>query len=286
MRRFVASCLCALTACGRLGFDQTVAGDAATTDVSAVDAALGPWSPPTPVNVPDVGLFDDPSLTSDLLELYFNRGGNEVMTATRAAVGQPWSTPIVVGLLSTPGASAVPEVAADGLTIYFMSTRSGSSLGDIWVSTRALRSDPWTEPVVVSPLNGPGNDLGGSTTADTELLVMRSDASGNPDLFTSMRPSAQAAWSAPQPIPGFSSIEVEDEPFMSLDGLRLYYTGPGLDLYVSERASRLDPFPAGTPIVELSSASADHDPWVSADGRYIMFASDRSGQLELWEATR
>jgi Tol biopolymer transport system component len=59
------------------------------------------------------------------------------------------------------------------------------------------------------------------------------------------------------------------------------------DLYVAPRARRGEPFGAPRPIAELNAPGAlDQDPWISPDGRHLFFASDRSGQMAIYEARR
>ena len=73
-------------------------------------------------------------------------------------------------------------------------------------------------------------------------------------------------------------------------GLRLYFSsdraGTGRDLYVAERPSLSEPFSAPQPISELNTPSLEADPWLSPDLRYLVFASDRSGDSEIYEAWR
>jgi Tol biopolymer transport system component len=40
------------------------------------------------------------------------------------------------------------------------------------------------------------------------------------------------------------------------------------------------------PISELNPAFDESDPWLSADGNYILFTSNRSGDVEIYEAQR
>ena len=43
---------------------------------------------------------------------------------------------------------------------------------------------------------------------------------------------------------------------------------------------------AGAPIAELNTPSSDVDLWISEDRRRALFGSDRSGNNEIYEATR
>lgn len=55
---------------------------------------------------------------------------------------------------------------------------------------------------------------------------------------------------------------------------------------MAERATAADPFTNLRELAELNSTATDWDPWISEDGRYLMFGSDRSGNHEIYEASR
>jgi Tol biopolymer transport system component len=97
--------------------------------------------------VPGVNsLVDDgqPNLSRDGLELYFYSArsdvpgvprDNDIYVATRTSISDPWSTPINLGPAVNSGGSVTrPSLSWDGTTLYFGSTRAGSS--DIYVTTR------------------------------------------------------------------------------------------------------------------------------------------------------
>ncbi len=76
-----------------------------------------------------------------------------------ASILQPdetFSQPVLVPELSSSARDRHPTIRRDGLEIFFMSNREHSLLNaqgkpsfDIWTSTRASTSDPWSEPVNV-----------------------------------------------------------------------------------------------------------------------------------------
>lgn len=100
-----------------------------------------------PELVPNVNsMVDDgqPNLSRDGLELYFYsartdlpgaQGGNDIYVATRASSSDAWSTPVNLGRAVNSSASETrPSLSWDGTTLYFGSTRAGTS--DIYVTTR------------------------------------------------------------------------------------------------------------------------------------------------------
>ena len=102
--------------------------------------------------VPNVNsMVDDgqPNVSRDGLEIYFYsartdlpnaQGGNDLYVATRTSTLNPWSTPINLGpAVNSSGSETRPSLAWDGTTLYFGSTRAGSS--DIYVTTRRRISE-------------------------------------------------------------------------------------------------------------------------------------------------
>ena len=95
--------------------------------------------------------FDDwaPSISVYGLSLYFNSnrpdgyGNHDLWVTTRPTIYDPWDTPINLGsIVNSSDKEAFPSVSADGLSLFFESTRSGGYGGhDLWVTTRATVSD-------------------------------------------------------------------------------------------------------------------------------------------------
>jgi WD40 repeat protein len=72
-----------------------------------------------------------------------------------------WSDPVLVPELNTPfREGGHPSISPDGLTMYFASNRTGTLGGlDIWVTTRATTTAPWSPPVNLGvPINSPARD--------------------------------------------------------------------------------------------------------------------------------
>lgn len=81
-----------------------------------------------------------PNVRRDGLELFFysNRpgaAGNDIYSASRSSAHDDWGTPVNLGpAVNSAGAESRPSLSWDGTTLYFGSTRAGSS--DIYVTTR------------------------------------------------------------------------------------------------------------------------------------------------------
>ena len=106
--------------------------------------------------------FEDDA--TGMISLYFvsNRpgslGDDDIYVSVLQA-DETFGPAVLVEELSSYSADRHPDIRRDGLEFFFMSNRPGSIptvLGnpsfDIWVSTRASTSDPWSTPVNVGPL--------------------------------------------------------------------------------------------------------------------------------------
>ncbi len=287
--------------CGRLGYERgDGANDAATpSDGGAGDAAvLGPFSQAAAIpGLADPAADDDPSLTGDLLELYFksDRGGMsdfDIWLARRDSVDEPWGDPVQVNELSTKSFEATPEVSLDGLTITFASDRAGGGGGavDLWTSTRLTRDDPWDPPAPLAALNTADDEFAAVTDQGGQHLVFNRMVAGHSyDLFESV--GSGDSWSAPLPLANLSTAVYEADSHLDPVGVELYFAGEladaeGRDIYRAARGDPASDFAAPERIAELATAGADEDPWVSPDRRLIVFSSDRSGDQEIYAATR
>ncbi len=147
-----------------------------------------PWG--IPVNLGssfNSGALDGgPNISDDglALFLYSNRSGgygsNDIWVARRPTTSDPWGTPVNLGpTVNTSSGDCYPSISADGRTLFFGSTRSGSAGYDLWVTTRANVSDLWGQPVNLGPTaNSSTLDDGPSISADGSTLFFFSDRPG------------------------------------------------------------------------------------------------------------
>lgn len=252
----------------------------------APDAAvpLGPWGTPTALF--SGGGDDDPTLTGDLLELYFNRNA-DIYMSTRTAVDQAWATPTLVSALSTTSNETTPEITYDGLTIFVASGRpGGAGADDIFFATRASRTAQWGPMMRVAELCTPYEDAASAPAEDLETIVWISNPTGQADIYIATRTAPNATWSAPATLASVNSTYNDFSPMLSADKLQLYFdsgrNGVDEDLYVASRTSTSDPFDTPVPITELDTTQNETDPWISPDNRHLFF--ERGGTL--YESSR
>jgi hypothetical protein len=259
-------------------------------------AKLPPW-PTAPFGMPvpvaelnDAADDDDPSLTDDLLEIYFNsnRSGNsEVWRSTRSSPIDTWTAPELVVELNSSDVETTPNVSADGLLMYLSSSRGGDV--DVYRSTRASRSADWSTPVRVDELNDLGLDVDATEAADGLTLRMASVRTGSQEIYRTTRSDKAAMWAPLLPVIELNSPAADGGLWMRPDGLVAVFAsnragggGSQINLWQALRADAGMPFGAPTPIVELNTVESDQDPWASTDGTLIYFA--RNG--EILRATR
>ncbi len=77
---------------------------------------------------------------------------------------------------SSSSSDLAPYISANSLELYFVSTRpEGSGAEDLWVATRMLISEPWSEPVNLGPVvNSSSKDSGPYLSADGLELYFHS----------------------------------------------------------------------------------------------------------------
>jgi Tol biopolymer transport system component len=194
-----------------------------------------------------------PSISSDGLELFFDnglrvrpggQGGGDIWVARRATASATWNEPESLGpVVNSPFTEGVPKLSRDGLTLFFSSDRpGGSGRRDIWVTSRATRSAPWTAPRNLGPaVNGSDNDWCPAISPDALLLIFQSDRTGGfggDDFWMSTRTSKSARWSKAVHLgPEINTPTDEVKAEFSADGRTLLFasTRPGghgaLDLW-------------------------------------------------------
>jgi Tol biopolymer transport system component len=149
----------------------------------------------TPVNLgPTVNSSGDDGFTSisaDGLQLYFSElfspfrpggyGGSDIWVTTRQTVSDPWGTPANFGPpVNSLYDDDAPFITADGLTLFFSSTRPGGSGGaDFWGTTRPTTEDDWVTPVNLGPaVNTSYHDDTLSISPDGSTLFFSSNRPG------------------------------------------------------------------------------------------------------------
>lgn len=271
-------------------------------DTASVDAAPEAVEVPFVFDAPAVveELFsgakdDNPTLTWDMLEIYFSSKRGEETTdlwwAHRDNVDQPFSEPVFLEYLSTPDFDTSPAIDGDGLTFWFSSTRDdGKGALDILRVVRPSRDAEWGTATLVPELNSDVDDIPRPTGAHGLVMPLASRSGGGEYLtYFAMRPDVGQPFSELALVEGLAqSDELAADAFLSDDGLILIYTQAGADepadLYMASRATLNEPFGQVVPIDSLNTDADERDPWLSPDRKVLYFASDRDGEHAIYRA--
>jgi Tol biopolymer transport system component len=271
--------------------------DAAVSLDPDAPAVLGPWRAPVPIEELNSGDGDDdPSLTADLLEIFWGSrrpgglGLEDIWTAARSAPDQPWSEPVNVMALNSSSTETTPKVSADGLSLYFTSMRGGTG-ADVYVATRVARSAAWSAPTYVAALSTMFGDYSPSPSPDQRRIVLCIGPTvAGEALWAAERASTSAAWGQLARIAELDEDEVSECDPIEPHRRVIYYASNRsgkYELLVARRAADVGPYGAPEPIAELNTVGFhDRDPWVSSDERLIVFSSDRSGVDRLYLSSR
>ena len=262
----------------------------------------------TPEIVPELAFFplartDNPTLTADLLEIYFTSdraGQGDLWFARRSAVGQAFGAPESIDVLNTSTFETSSAISADGLTLWFGSDRLGGvGMTDIWVASRPNRSAGWLAPVNVIPLNTGVEDI--PRPPGQRGLVMplssKQATSAVYQTFLAARAGAGAPFGTPVLVSELAYADRSTvDAFLTDDGLTLFFSSqplpssdggistPFADLFVAWRQSTSEPFSFTQALDDLNTGGDERDPWLTADGKTLYFTSDRDGALNIYTA--
>lgn len=210
----------------------------------ATRAARGlPWENPTRVGDLDAGgdayrvtIADDDrtavfnSLRSGTLDLYG-------ATRSGSSFGAIGTTDVAV--LDTNGQEKYPELAADGLGIYFVRV---AAMRTELHATRATLDDPFGAPTELSELGISGLiGVGDASVSPDERVITYIAGSGPYVPYYATRANKTDTFSAGRPIPGLSSPRGELDTELSSDGCEVYFSSYRdritlTDLYVATQA--------------------------------------------------
>jgi hypothetical protein len=236
---------------------------------------------------------DNPTLTADLTELYFTstRGGDaDVWVARRANATEPFAEPEPLAIVNSEEFDSSPAVSPNGLELWLGSKRGVNGDVEIFVSRRASRDAAWSEPEVVAELNSSADDIPRPVDNSGLLMPLASRREGDNYLtFLARRETSSAPFSAPVLL---GELLVEDantvDAFLTDEpaGILFVHAQDELgDLFFAPRVSE-SAFGVQVPVASLNTTSDERDPWLSPDGETLFFASNRGGELQLYQAAR
>jgi hypothetical protein len=262
----------------------------------------------TPHNVSELNTaYEDrnAAFSADGLEVFFvsDRPGSvnddfDIWHASRDARSDPFATPVNLSVVNSPGREATPFLSSDGLTLYFARgwTRHTQSY-DVYTATRADRWSLFSEPVELVTVNAAGSDGGAVLAADGLSLYLVHNAFEPPpreDLYVSSRGTAGQPFGAPVRIDELSTDDMERDPWVSADGLSLYFVSNrggahfgDYDIFLSQRVSADDAWGSPVRISGIHTTEHEGSPFFDASAGLLYFHSNGlrgEGGMDIWAA--
>jgi hypothetical protein len=128
----------------------------------------------------------------------------------------------------------MPSISADGLVLFFMSSRAGGFGGnDLWFTSRATKNDPWGSPVNLgATINSSFNEAFPNISADSRMLFFsdhmlgrfRPGGYGGQDIWVTARATTNDPWGEPMNLgPVINGSDHDLSPNISADGSTLYF---------------------------------------------------------------
>ncbi len=263
-----------------------------------------PWGVPqnlgAPVNHPYEAEVN-PCISADGLELYFSDiwpsyvngclrpggyGKGDIWVSKRESREADWGEPVNLGpMVNSVEYDGTPHLSVDGLCLYFSRTGNG---GDLYVSTRPTKEDPWGPPVDLgAPINMmaqqdylfyPFLSYDGLSLFFTAIpWPWAGNAGGfsNGDIFVSTRPSRDDGWGVPSRLPVLSSARHEMGLTFARGGSTLYFGRS--DPYIASPSFVGDPARATSDIWQVEVT-----PIVDLNGDGIVDAADFGRLIDSW----
>lgn len=247
--------------------------------------ALGAWGTPMKIPGGDSALGeDDPALTSNKLELIFKRSDtndSNLYLMTRATATSAWGPVTPLTVLNSGGNEESPRLSPDDLTLYFARD------GEIYRSTRAAVGGAWGAATTVPIFNTANVTEKWAVVCSTGYaMVSRAVTNRGQDLF-----EGTLAAGANTAVTQLNSTSNEQGTFITSDCLRIYFqsnrTDGQFDIYTATRLNATAAWSNPTILPDFNTTTFDEeDAWISADQRTFVFASNASGNKDLYISTR
>jgi Tol biopolymer transport system component len=201
-----------------------------------------------------------------------------------------------LGTLDEAGFERDPFFYPDEHTVYFSSSRAGSTGGaDVYTATRTSLTDSFGAATPFVPANSLGYDGRLAFTPDGTFMVISSDRTGGQGMHDDIWMSIHTAAGYPPMnqvhLMMVNTDDYQEDPMLSDDGLDLYEAPNAAIQHIamSSRTSTGADFKAPKVIGELDSGQGDADPFIAYGERLIVFSSSRgsgTADANLYYATR
>jgi len=254
-----------------------------------------PFSPPVALSALNTPAIEGQArLSPDELTVYFERvvvdAGYDLFTATRASSAVGFGSASPMAELNTPFDEGDITVSPDGLRSYFASDRAGGLGGwDIWQASRDAAASLFGT-IALTPNVSSTQDDYQSYYVPGALYLASSRGTGGVDIYRAAEQSG--GFASPLVIPELASPAFDGFVVVSFDELRVYFgsnrgDAGGFQIWTSSRVTTAQPWPSPGLVTELAGFGANTVPtWISSDGCRLYLASDKSGNDDIYMASK
>ncbi len=180
-----------------------------------------------------------PFLSADERSLYFQSarsggmGGRDIMVATRPDPSSTFSSPAFVTEVNTDAHEHQPWLTADGLTLFFLSTRPDPAEyptddDNIWYATRESVESPFGDAQFLFAINTAAKEGRVALTRDLLTLYFDTDgrdSMGETDVFMATRPDIDSEFGSIENLSAaFNSTAHDRDVTLSPDDTELYFS--------------------------------------------------------------
>lgn len=256
--------------------------------------ALATWTIPVPVAEINIDPGEDwsPFLSFDGLSLYFSRVAmpdsyyGRIYQATRDVPSGPFTSVKEISELNQAANHVLaPWVSPDNLRMYYHTEEATE--WHIRVSERASVDSPWPQGVVLSELNALGNYIQVPRLTPDELTIFFNasdipDRVGQHDIWMATRPEKNAPFGDMTNLALVNSAFHDVHPFVSPDGLELYFSSDRNGPFQLFRATRdsLGSLFGNVEHLSFFDVPGGHSnfPCLSSDGMVFYFMAQTGGR--------
>jgi Tol biopolymer transport system component len=264
--------------------------------VTKRESVNDPWQTGTDIaELNALGDVFNPTLNMDGLTIFFagdkltgGKGDYDIWVASRPDVNAPFGNVTNAGEINSSAADVHPSISPDGLTLYFASNRNGNY--QLFKATRGSLDALFGNVEQLSFFDCPDCSLYYPflSSDGKAFYFVKSTSEQTLDIYVSYFYTPETdKWSEPVPLTEVNTDYADITPFLSYDGLTLYFCRERTPEFLYSRiyqAARQIPSGPFTQISEISTLNPPHGdvchPWVSPDN-LRMYYWGPNGNLEI-----
>ncbi|MCJ7729818.1 MAG: hypothetical protein MUO27_08090, partial [Sedimentisphaerales bacterium] len=255
-----------------------------------------PWHTGTDIaELNALGDVYNPSLSANELTIVFvgdltgGQGGLDIWVASRPNANASFSNVTNLAEINSSAADVHPSISPDGLTLYFASNRNGTY--QLFRATRQSLDAPFGNLEQLSFFDCPDCSLYYPflSSDGKAFYFVKSTSEQTLDIYVSYSYTPEPdKWSEPVPLTEVNTEYEEWSPFLSFDGISLYFSRVRTyiphygRIYQASRNTSSGPFTSVIEISELNESGAYvFCPWVSPDNLRMYYNTESSVSWQL-----